>query len=100
MARVTAVAIERSGPAIRAALAEHAPEDQARFEAEFRAALATAATDLDLSEVEKVLARWHALATMAANPLITGEQAQLDRARAGDVTGLYARDEAGNWVQL
>ncbi len=39
MATVTAVAIKRSGPAIRAALAEYSPGDQNRFEAEFRAAL-------------------------------------------------------------
>jgi Family of unknown function (DUF6247) len=100
MATVTAVAIQRSGPAIRAVLAEHVPEDCARFEVEFRAALAGAADDLDLSTVEAVLARWHALATMAANPLTPEERAQLQRAKAGDFTGLYTRDESGNWVRL
>jgi hypothetical protein len=35
-----------------------------------------------------VLARWHALTTMAANPLTADEQAQPGRARAGDFTGL------------
>ncbi|MDQ3763932.1 MAG: DUF6247 family protein [Actinomycetota bacterium] len=72
----------------------------ARFEAEFRAALASAADDLDLSTVEAVLGRWHALATMAANPLTPEEQAQLQRVKAGDFTGLYTRDESGNWVRL
>ncbi len=97
---VKAVAVERSGPAIRAALAEHVPEDCARFEAELRTALARAADDLDLSVVETVLARWHALATMAANPLTAAEEAQVERAKAGDFTGLYTRDEQRNWIQL
>ena len=96
---MTAIAIERSGPAIRAALAKHAPEDCARFEAEFRAALGRAADDLDLAAVEAVLARWHALATMAANPLTAEERAQVERAKAGDFTGFYAR-ENGSWVRL
>ncbi|MGH3670638.1 MAG: DUF6247 family protein [Pseudonocardiaceae bacterium] len=97
---MTAVVIHRSGPAIRAALVEYAPEDCARFEAEFRAALTDAADGFDLSTVETVLARWHALATMAANPLTPEERAQLQRAKAGDFTGLYSRDERGNWVKL
>lgn len=100
MATVTAVAVQRSGPAIRAALTEHAPEDCGRFEAELRAALAGAVGDLDLSTVEAVLVRWHALATMAVNPLAPEERAQLQRAKAGDFTGLYSRDESGNWVRL
>jgi Family of unknown function (DUF6247) len=97
---VTAVAVERSGPAIRAALAAHAPEDCACFEAELRTALAHASDDLDLSGVETVLARWHALATMAANPLTAAERTQVEQAKAGDFTGLYTRDERGNWTQL
>ncbi len=100
MATVTSTAIERSGPAIRAALAEHAPQDRERFENELRAALARAADDLDLASVDAVLAHWHALATMAANPLTAEERAQVERAKAGDFTGLYARDEQGNWVRL
>lgn len=100
MATVTAVAIERSGPAICAALAEHSPGERQRFEAEFRAALARAADDLDLTNVQSVLARWHALATMAANPLTDDERAQVERAQAGDFTGLSARDGHGNWIKL
>ena len=49
MATVTVVAIERSGPAIRAALAEHAPGDEHLFEAELRDAVTRAADDLDLA---------------------------------------------------
>jgi hypothetical protein len=100
MAIATTVVIPRSGPAIRATLGEHAPADQARFEAEMRAALAQASKDFDLGAAEAVLARWHALATMAANPLTPAENDQLSRARAGDLRGLRARDEHGNWVSL
>jgi len=98
---VTAVAIQRSGPAIRAALAEHGASGQLeRFEHEMRAALARAADELDLAGVEAVLGRWHPLATMAANPLTDDEEAQLARARAGDLAGLRARDEHGTWITL
>jgi hypothetical protein len=93
--------IERSGPAIRAALLAHAPtEECAQFEAEFRSALARAAEDLDLSEPQAVLTRWHALATMAANPPTDDEREQIERAKAGDFTGLLARDGHGNWIRL
>ncbi len=93
--------IERSGPAIRAALLAHAPlEECAQFEAEWRAALARAAEDLDLSGPQAVLTRWHAVATMAANPPTDNEREQIERAKAGDFTGLSTRDENGNWVRL
>ena len=100
MATVTMVAVERSGPAIRAALAEHAPDDETRFTAELREALVRAGDDLDLAGPQAVLTRWHALATMAANPLSVDEQAQLARARAGDLTGFSERDEHGTWTTL
>ncbi len=51
----TPTAVERSGPAIRAALLAHAPERCAQFEAEFRSALALAAENLDLSGPQAVL---------------------------------------------
>jgi Family of unknown function (DUF6247) len=100
MTTVTVIAVERSGPGIRAALARHVPADCARFETEIRDALAAAADDVDLSRGDEVLTRWHALATMAANPLSAGEQVQVQRARAGDLTGLRSRDEHGNWASL
>jgi hypothetical protein len=98
MATVTMVAVERSGPAIRAALAEHAPDEEARFTNELREALVRAGEDLDLVGPQAVLTRWHALATMAANPLTGDEQAQLARARAGDLAGFSVRDEHGTWT--
>ena len=97
---VTVIAVERSGPAIRAALAAHAPEDCTCFEAELRTALAHTSDDLDLSDVETVLARWHALAPMAANPLTAAERTQLEQAKVGDFTGRYTHDEHENWIQL
>ena len=47
-----------------------------------------------------MLARWHALATMAANPLGEEEETQLARARAGDLSGLRARTAGGEWITL
>jgi len=45
-----------------------------------------------------VLDRWWGIAAIRANPL--SEQEQLARARAGSFTGLWERDEAGNWTQM
>jgi hypothetical protein len=92
--------VERSGPAIRAALLAYAPERCAQFEAELRSALALAADSLDLSGPQAVLKHWQAVAIMAANPLTDEEREQLGRAKAGDFSGLIAwhRGEDGNWV--
>jgi hypothetical protein len=95
-----ATKIERSGPAIRAALAEASPSECAQFEAELAAALARASAELDLAPADEVLDRWWGVAAIRANPLAEAEREQLTRARAGDFTGLWERDEAGNWLQL
>ncbi len=92
--------IERSGPAIRAALAQFAPSDCPVFEAELRQAIRHAADTLDLASAEAALDRWWGVAVIRANPLSEQEQAQVARAKAGDFAGLLARDEHGNWVQL
>jgi len=96
----TATAVERTGPDIRAVLNEHAPQERIQFETELRNALAHAGTDLDVARVDEVLTRWHARATIVANPLSSEEQALLRRARAGDVSGLRARNEHGAWITL
>lgn len=96
----TATGVERSGPAIRAVLAEVSPEECGQFETEFTAAIARAGAQLDLAEAEALLDRWWGIAVIRANPLSESEQAQLARARAGDLTGLHTRDEHGNWAQL
>lgn len=95
MAVTTMVAVERTGPAIRAALAAYAPEDEPRFASELREALVRADEDLDLTAPLAVLRRWHARALMAANPLSPEELAQVERAKAGDCTGFVVRHDDG-----
>ena len=96
--------IKRSGPAIRAVLAEVSPDECAQFEVEFAQALARAGAEFDLAPAEAVLDRWWGIAVIRANPLSEQEQEQeqeqLARAREGVFDGLWERDEAGNWVQL
>jgi hypothetical protein len=93
--------VERSSPAIRAALLAHAAERCGQFEEEFRSALALAAETLDLSGPQAVLVHWQAVAMMAANPLTGEERKQVERAKAGDVSGLLSwdPDENGSWVR-
>jgi hypothetical protein len=94
--------VERSGPAIRAALLAHAPERCLQFEAEFRSALELATQNLDLSGPQAVLAHWQAVAMMAANQLTDEEREQIERAKAGEFSGLltWHYDEKGSWVRL
>ena len=93
--------IERSGPAVRAALLAYSSAEQcAQFEAELRSALAQAKEDLDLSGPLEVLAHWHALVMLDANPFTDEERELIARMKAGDYTGLRTRDEHGNWVRL
>jgi len=92
--------IERSGPAVRAALARLSPTECAQFEAEFARAIARAGAEYDLAPAEAVLDRWWGIAIIRANPLSEREQAQLDRARNGVFDGLWERDERGDWHQL
>lgn len=79
--------IERSGPAVRAALREFAPQECALFEEQFRAALTEAEQRFDLRPIEAVLDRWWGVAAIRANPLSVAEQNLVARARAGDDTG-------------
>jgi hypothetical protein len=37
---------------------------------------------------------------MVANPPTDDEREQIERAKAGDSTGLSTQDENGNWVRL
>ena len=92
--------IERSGPAVRAALAQLSPEECAQFEAEFAQATARAGAEYDLAPAEAVLDRWWGIAVIRANPLSDHEQAQLARAREGVFDGLWERDDNGDWHQL
>ncbi len=94
-----ATKIERSGPAIRAVLAELSPAECEEFEAEFRQALAHADADFDLGRVDAVLDRWWGIAAMGASPLTEQERELVVQARAGVDTGWYVRENDG-WVQL
>lgn len=71
-------------------------------ETEFRSALELAAQNLDLSGPHAVLAHWQAVAMMAANPLTDEEREQVERAKAGDFSGLltWHQDEKGSWARL
>jgi hypothetical protein len=100
MSTVTANTVDRSGVGIRAALAQHAPAECTRFEADLRDALAAAVQDLDLTRVEAVLARWYPRAVIAANPLNADEREQVERAKDGDLTGLRVRNPDGTWATL
>jgi hypothetical protein len=100
MTAVTMVAIERTGPAMRAALAARAPEDEAEFVGELRDALGRAGQDLDLAGPQAVLRRWHARALMAVNPLSADELAQLERAKTGDLTGILEHHDDGTTSTL
>jgi hypothetical protein len=92
--------VERSGPAIRAALAEFAPDECAQFEAEYAQALNRAGAECDLAPAEAVLDYWWGIAGIRANLLSEQKRTQVARAKAGDFTGLLARDEHGDWVRL
>lgn len=90
----------RSGPEIRAALAEHAPSDVQAFELEFHQALAEAAATFDISVVDQVLTRWWRTATIRSIRLTEAEQDQVRRAKAGDFTGLLEQTSDGSFRRL
>jgi hypothetical protein len=87
----TTTRVERSGPAIRAALTCF-PAERERFQADFRAALVLAGESFDLTRVDAVLDRWRGIAAIRANPLTEPERELVARARAGDDAGWLARD--------
>ncbi len=82
------VSVERSGPAIRDALAAAAPDELPEFEAQFRIALAETDDDFDLSRVERVLNRWWGVAHLRLNPPTEDERAVIDQVGRGDFAGL------------
>ncbi len=92
--------IERSGPAIRAALADVAPQILARFEDEFRQAAHVAGEQVDVAPLDDVLNRWWGIAAVHANPINEEEQHALARARAGNFTDFSSMDADGNWQRL
>lgn len=99
MSATTTRRIERSGPAVRAALAECAPADCAQFEVEFQQALAQAGETFDIAPVEAILDRWWGIAAIRANPLTEQESDLIAQARAGDDSGWLSRDDGDRWAQ-
>ncbi len=85
--------VERSGPAVRAALGEFSPQECALFEQQFQQALVDAEQRFDLRPVQAVLDRWWPIAAIRANPLSPDEQDLVARARAGDDTGWADRPQ-------
>ena len=90
----------RSGPAIRAMLAEWAPAELSRFEREFQHALGQAAHSFDIAPLDDLLERWRRVAAVRANPLTPEEEEQLRRVRSGDDTGLWEQAEDGTFHRL
>lgn len=78
----TFIEVERTGPAIRAALMEASPNEVPDFEAEFRTALAEADDDFDASRIDRLLRRWWRIAHLRLNPIPEEERAKAERAAA------------------
>ena len=90
----------RSGPEIRAALAEHAPSEVEAFELEFHQALTGAAATFDTSAIDQVLTRWWRTAVLRSIQLSDVEKDQVRRAKAGNVAGLLEQASDGSFRRL
>lgn len=97
--RMDSVGFPRTGPAIRAVLAEVAPDELPEFESAFRAALTEAGDTFDLGVVQTVLDAWWGRAYLRRYPPTQDERALVARFRAGDDTGLWSKDGDGKWVR-
>ena len=82
--------VRRTGPAIRAVLAELAPLECQAFETELTAAIREAAHSLDLTRAELVLDRWWGIATLRLHPPTHEEQRAVAQAHAGDFSNFTA----------
>lgn len=92
----TTTKIERSVPAIRAALAQFAPAERPLFDADFQQAVTQAGELFDLAPVDAVLGRWWGIAAIRANPLGDQERQLLAQARGGDDSGWVTPDPHGS----
>jgi hypothetical protein len=103
---ITAV-LPRTAKAVREALAELAPEECSRFEAEFHRAIVETDDDFDTDRITKLIGRWWAM----ANPDPVAD-AILARIKAGDTSDIvvewraqpdgsqqvYRKTPDGEWV--
>ncbi len=93
----TYIEVERTGPAIRAALMQASPNEVPEFEAEFHTALAEADDDFDVSRIDRLIGRWWRIAHLRLNPIPEAERAQAERFATGDLQGTFTRS-GGEWV--
>lgn len=91
------IKVERTGPAIRAALMEASPDEVPDFEAEFHIALAEADGDFDVSRIDRLIGRWWRTAHLRLNPIPEKERAQAERAAAGELRGTFTRS-GDEWI--
>ena len=70
-----------------------APDDCARFEADYHAAILQAGVEFDLAPVEVVVDRWWGIAELRMNPLTPAERQLVESARLGVEAGWVARPE-------
>ena len=89
--------LERTGPAIRAALMQASPDEVPDFEAEFHTALAEADDDFDVSRIDRVIGRWWRIAHLRLNPIPDEERELAERAAAGDLRGTFTR-RGDEWI--
>ena len=80
---MTMTKIERSAPAIHAALMESSPSEATQFIEAYRAALVEAAETSGLADAEAVLTHWWGIAHIRANPLTSEEREIVRRIRDG-----------------
>ncbi|MGH3980491.1 MAG: DUF6247 family protein [Pseudonocardiaceae bacterium] len=110
---VANIKIGQSGSAVRAVLADVAPDECAEFEAEFHATMAEVDDNFDTSRVDALVRRWWARAVVLLNPDPEAD-ATWERVKAGDTSDLveqwrpqpdgvqhvYRKDPRGQWVFL
>lgn len=82
------VPVDRTGPAIRAALREVSPDELPEFEAEFHIALAEADDDFDVSRIDRVITHWWGIANMRVDPPTAAERELVEQVARGDFEGL------------
>lgn len=90
----------RSGPEIRDALSRHSPADVHAFEREFQQALSEVAASYDTRVLDEVVDRWWRVAVVRSVALTEAEQDQLNRASAGDFTGLLEQTADGSFRRI
>lgn len=95
MAAVAPIAgIPRTAAAVRPALAEHRPDLEEKFVAEFHAAMQETEADFDTTRIDRLVGHCWAQACVLLNPDPEAEAAHA-RLQAGDTSGL-----AESWNRL